>query len=204
MNITRVLLGTQFLRLIDEGKQTDCLIKDGGAALLKQSTPEQENALNLQWLRLSRPNPFSIGIIVMLLAASTPWGWTSIIYHFNLPVEVSSILCLSIIPFAGIYVAFIPYGLGRGYTSGLIFIRYFYLFNISLSLAGIFSILIKNSEFYQLMRELNTFFLQLFVLYLCRYTINSNSFYRIISFLRTLRLILEAKKERELSQKSCK
>ncbi|EGT0638483.1 hypothetical protein JAF85_003441 [Citrobacter werkmanii] len=204
MNITRVLLGTQFLRLIDEGKQTDCLIKDGGAALLKQSTPEQENALNLQWLRLSRPNPFSIGIIVMLLAASTPWGWTSIIYHFNLPVEVSSILCLSIIPFAGIYVAFIPYGLGRGYTSGLIFIRYFYLFNISLSLAGIFSILIQNSEFYQLMRELNTFFLQLFVLYLCRYTINSNSFYRIISFLRTLRLILEAKKERELSQKSCK
>lgn len=201
MNITRVLLGTQFLRLIDEGKQTDCLIKDGGAELLKQSTPEQENALNLQWLRLSRPNPFSIGIIVMLLAASTPWGWTSIIYYFNLPVEVSSVLCLSIIPFAGIYVAFIPYGLGRGYISGLLFIRYFYLFNISLSLVGVFLILIQPVEFYQLMKQLNTFSFQLLILYLCRYTINSKSFYRIISFLRTLRLILEAKKERETLQK---
>ncbi|CAM6859733.1 hypothetical protein CIPOMM044M_08500 [Citrobacter portucalensis] len=204
MNIMRVLLGTQFLRLIDEGKQTDYLIKNGGAALLKQSTPAQENALNLQWLRLSRPNPFSIGIIVMLLAASTPWGWTSIIYYFNLPIEVSSILCLSIIPFAGIYAAFIPYGLGRGYTSGLIFIRYFYLFNILLSLIGIFLIALQSSGFYQLMRELNTFFLQLFFLCLCRYIINSNSFYRIISFLRTLRLILEAKKEREQLQKSSK
>lgn len=204
MNITRVLLGAQFLRLIDEGKQTDCLIKNGGTALLKKSTPEQENALNLQWLKRSRPNPFSIGILVMLLAASTPWGWASIIYYFNLPVEVSSILCLSIILFAGIYVAFIPYGIGRGYTSGLILIRYFYLFNILLSLTGTFLIIIQPAEFYQLMRELNTFLLQLFILCLCRYAINSNSFYRIISFLRTLRLILEAKKERELLQNSSK
>ncbi|BBV66585.1 hypothetical protein STW0522KLE44_29730 [Klebsiella sp. STW0522-44] len=204
MNITRVLLGAQFLRLIDEGKQADCLIKNGGTALLKKSTPEQENALNLQWLRLSRPNPFSIGIIVMLLAASTPWGWASIIYYFNLPVEVSSILCLSIILFAGIYVAFIPYGLGRGYTSGLNLIRYYYLFNILLSLTGLLLMFIQSSGFYQLMRDLNAFLLQLLILYLCQYTINSNSFYRIISFLRTLRLMLEAKKERELLQNNSK
>ncbi|ABV15416.1 Uncharacterised protein [Citrobacter koseri] len=201
MNITRVLLGAQFLRLIHEGKQTDCLIKNGGAALLKQSTPEQENALNLQWFRLSSPNPISIGVIVMLLVASIAWEWTPIIYFFNLPVDTSTILCLSIMPIAGVYSAFIPYGLGRGYTSGLTLIRYFYFFNILLTSITFILTLVQPVEFYEFMRKLSFFSLQLLILYLSRYTINSKSFYRIISFLRTLRLILEAKKEREMLQK---
>ena len=74
MNIKSFLFGIQFLRLIQEGRQIDKLIKNGGVGLLKKSTPEQENALNIQWYRLSRPNPFSVGIILMLLAVSVPWG----------------------------------------------------------------------------------------------------------------------------------
>lgn len=140
MNITRLLFVVQFLRLIQEGRETDQLIKNGGVDLLKKSTLEQENALNIQWYRLSLPNPFSVGVITMLLVASVPWGWASVIYYFNLPVPLQGILSLSIAPFLCIYAAFIPYTLGRGYVSGLLLILYFYPFNIMMTLAGFFDI----------------------------------------------------------------
>lgn len=74
----------------------------------------------------------------MLLVASVPWGWASVIYYFNLPVPLQGILSLSIAPFLCIYAAFIPYTLGRGYVSGLLLILYFYPFNIMMTLAVFF------------------------------------------------------------------
>ncbi|WP_320708251.1 hypothetical protein [Enterobacter cloacae] len=200
MNIKIFLFGIQFLRLIQEGRQIDKLIKNGGVGLLKKSTPEQESALNIQWYRLSRPNPFSVGITLMLLAVSVPWGWGSIIDYFDLPIPSSAILSLSIVPFLSIYASFIPYTLGRGYISGLLLTRHFYLFNIFLTLSGFCLILIKSIVLNAWMKQLYTFPLQLLVIYLCRYTINSNSFYKTISFSRTTRLLVEAKKAREKLQ----
>ncbi|MEY7127759.1 hypothetical protein, partial [Enterobacter cloacae] len=114
MNIVTLLTGSRFKLLTQEGKQVDRLIKNSGAALLKQSSPEQENALNLQWYQHSLPNPFSVGIIIMLLALPVAWEWATIVYYFDFPVPATAILCVSIMPFAGIYAAFIPWGLGRG------------------------------------------------------------------------------------------
>lgn len=200
MNVTRLLFGSQFLQLIQEGQQVDQLIENGGVDLLKKSTPVQENALNIQWYRLSRPNPFSVGIIIILLEIVLAWGWATLIFHFKLPVELSALFLYSITPFMCIFIVLIPYGLGRGYISGLLLIYCFHLFNILLTSAVFLLILIKSVELNEWMKQLYFFPLQLLVIYLCRHTINSNSFYKIISFFRTTRLLVEAKKAREKLQ----
>lgn len=201
MNIMRILLGAQFLRLIYEGKETDHLIKNGGASSFKKSIPRKEVALNIEWLRGSRPNPISIGIIVMLLVASVAWEWTPLIYFFNFPTDIETILCLSIMPITGVYALFIPYGLGRGYTWGLKLIIYFYIFNIILTLISFLMITVQPTDFQKTMRKSIFFSLQLLFIFLSRYTINSDSFYRIITFLRTLRFNLAAQKQYNIMQK---
>ena len=200
MNIIRLLTGSRFQLLIQEGKQVDQLIKNSGEALLKQSSPEQENALHLQWYQHSLPNPFPVGIIVMLLIPPLVWGWTTIIYYFDLPVPLSAILSISISPFMGVYIAFILWRLGRGYVSGLRFIHYFYLFNVLLTLTAFFLTVIKSIELNSWMGQFSFFPLQLLAIYLCRHVMNSISFYNIISFPRTTRLLVEAKKAREKLQ----
>ncbi|HCM9557980.1 TPA: hypothetical protein N5O13_000985 [Enterobacter cloacae subsp. cloacae] len=204
MNIISLLIGSRFDLLIEEGKQINQLIRNGGEALLKSSSPEQENALNIQWYKFSLPNPFSIGIIIVQLILPLVWGWESVIYYLDLSIPLSAILSLSILPFMGVYIAFIPYTLGRGYTSGLLLIRYFYLLNILMTLTGFFLTFMKSIDFNEEIRQLYFFPLQLLVIYLCRHVMNSNSFYKIISFFRTTRLLLEAKKAREKQEKSTK
>ncbi|EMJ0103258.1 hypothetical protein AB3N45_18745 [Enterobacter cloacae] len=200
MNIITLLTGSRFQLLTQEGKQVDRLIKNSGEALLKQSSPEQENALNLQWYRHSLPNPFSVGIIIMLLALPVAWEWATIVYYFDFPVPTTAILCVSIMPFAGIYAAFIPWGLGRGYVSGLRLLRYFYLFNVLLTLAGFFLTVIKSIEINDWIGQFKFFPLQLLAIYLCRHVMNSNSFYTIVSFFLTTRLLVEAQKARKKSR----
>ncbi|PAN76311.1 hypothetical protein CIW68_07590 [Enterobacter cloacae] len=200
MNILTLLTGPRFQLLIKEGEQVDRLIKNSGEALLKQSSPEQENALNLQWYRHSLPNPFSVGIILILLVILLAWGWATLIFSFRLPIESSVILLFSITPFMCILLVLIPWGLGRGYVSGLLLILYFYLFDILLTLVVFFLMVIKSTELNEWMKQLNFFPLQLLVIYLCRYVMNSNSFYTIVSFFRTTRLLVEAKKARKKSQ----
>ena len=80
MNILTLLTGPRFQLLIKEVEQVDRLIKNSGEALLKQSSPEQGNALNLQWYRHSLPNPFSLGTAIILLAPPVAWGWAMIVY----------------------------------------------------------------------------------------------------------------------------
>ncbi|MEY7127761.1 hypothetical protein, partial [Enterobacter cloacae] len=110
------------------------------------------------------------------------------------------ILCVSIMPFAGIYAAFIPWGLGRGYVIGLRLIRYFYLFNVLLTLTGFFLTVIKSIEINDWIGQFSFFPLQLLGIYLCRHVMNSNAFYTIVSFFRTTRLLVEAKKARKKTQ----
>ncbi|HAS1024797.1 hypothetical protein [Enterobacter cloacae] len=200
MNILTLLTGPRFQLLIKEGEQVDRLIKNSVEALLKQSSPEQENALNLQWYRHSLPNPFSLVIAIILLPPPVAWGWAMIVYYFDFPVPATAILCVSIMPFAGIYAAFIPWGLGRGYVIGLRLIRYFYLFNVLLTLTGFFLTVIKSIEINDWIGQFSFFPLQLLGIYLCRHVMNSNAFYTIVSFFRTTRLLVEAKKARKKTQ----
>ncbi|ASQ19577.1 hypothetical protein BJM06_03823 [Enterobacter cloacae] len=197
MNILTLLTGPRFQLLIKEVEQVDRLIKNSGEALLKQSSPEQGNALNLQWYRHSLPNPFSVGIILILLVILLAWGWATLIFSFRLPIESSVILLFSITPFMCVLLVLIPWGLGRGYVSGLLLILYFYLFDILLTLVVFFLMVIKSTELNEWMKQLNFFPLQLLVIYLCRHVMNSNSFYTIVSFFRTTRLLVEAKKVRK-------
>ncbi|PAN76312.1 hypothetical protein CIW68_07595 [Enterobacter cloacae] len=200
MNIKKLLTGSRFQLLIQEGKQVERLIKNSGEALLKQSSPKQENALNLQWYWHSLPNPFPVGIILVLLVMLLVWGWSTIIYYFDLSVPTGAILCLSILPFMGVYLAFMPYTLGRGYASGLLLIHYFYLFDLLLTLIAFFLMVIKSAGLNEWMGQLDFLPLQLLIFYLCRYVMNSRSFYKTISFNRTTRMLVEAKKVREKLQ----
>lgn len=166
MNILTLLTGPRFQLLIKEGEQVDRLIKNSGEALLKQSSPEQENALNLQWYQHSLPNAFSVGIILILLIILLAWGWATLISSFRLPIESSVILLFSITPFMCILLVLIPWGLGRGYVSGLFLTLYFYLFDILLTLVVFFLMVIKSTELNEWMKQLNFFPLQLLVIYL--------------------------------------
>jgi hypothetical protein len=204
MNIIKLLTGSRFQLLIQEAKLIDHLIKKGGEKLLKKSSPEQENAINPMWYRLSLPNPFSVGFMFPLLLIPLVWGWSTLVYHFDLSISLRAILSLSIAPFACIYFVFILYGLRCGYISGLLLIHYFYLFNILLLITGCFLITIQATEFNEWIRRLRIYPLQLLSIYLCRYNMNNNSFYKLISFFHTTRLILEAKKFRESHNKKIK
>lgn len=97
----------------------------------------------------------------------------------------------------GVYLPFMPYTLGRGYASGLLLIYYFYLFNLLLTLIAFFLMVIKSAGLNEWMGQLDFLPLQLLIFYLCRYVMNSRSFYKKISFNRTTRMLAEAKKARE-------
>ena len=201
MNTIELLTGSRFQSLIHEGKKINHLIKKGSEVLLKQSSPEKENAINSMWYRLSLPNPFSIGFIILLLLISLVWGWSTLIYYFDISIPARAILSLSIAPLSGMYIVFILYGLRCGYASGLLLIRHFFILNISLTLIALSLLIIQSTQNNEWMKQLNVFPLQLITLYLCRHIMNSDSFYKLTSFFYTLRLTLEAKKIREKQKK---
>ncbi|MEG6448618.1 hypothetical protein, partial [Enterobacter cloacae] len=88
----------------------------------------------------------------------------------------------------------------RTFPSGLLLIHYFYLFDLLLTLIAFFLMVIKSAGLNEWMGQLDFLPLQLLIFYLCRYVMNSRSFYKTISFNRTTRMLVEAKKVREKLQ----
>ena len=204
MKIIKLLVVSRFQLLIHKGKQVNYLVKNGGEKLLRESSPKQENAINAVWLRLVRPNPYSTGLMAPLLLIPLMWGWATLIYSFNLSIPARAILSLSITPFASVYLVLIYYGLGRGNVSGLLLIRYFYLFDVFLTVVAFFIIATKAISINEWIRQLTSLSIHIIPLCLCRYIMNCNAFSKIVSFSRTTRLILEAKKARESQNKKIK
>lgn len=200
MKSIKFLVGHRFLSLIQDGKEVERLIKKGGQEIIEKSSTEQENKLSFQWYKHSLPNPLPLGILCFLLIIPLVFGYGTTIDYFTLPIILNSILYLCLMPVTGIYIAFIPYTLGRGYASGLYLVLVFYILDILLSLTGFFLMSISPTENNNWMQQLGFFLLQILILYLCRYILNSHHFYKLISFSRTTRLLLEAKKEREKQQ----
>ncbi|HDR2162651.1 TPA: hypothetical protein QCG56_004887 [Enterobacter cancerogenus] len=204
MNILKLLSGPRLHALVTAEKDAIHFIKKGGDALLSQSSPEQENTITPMWYRQSQPNSISFALIIPLLLTPLIWGWSTLIHYFELSTTSGAILSLSILPFFGIYLAFILLGLKGGFIRGLLLICYFYIFNVFLTLLTFSLLIIKAVELNEWIKQLDFFPVQITLLCLCHYLMNSNSFYKLMSFYRTTRLILEAKKVRESQNKIIK
>ncbi|KHS47071.1 hypothetical protein RN38_07120 [Hafnia paralvei] len=197
MNIIRLLVGVRFLSLIIEGKKTDRLIKANKATSLKCSSSELNGFYTNEWNRCFCPNPISIGILCFLFVILYIGGSGMILDFCNLPTKMSAVASLSLITVISIIISAIPYTLGRGHINGLSIMLSLYFLDISLTLIGIFLMVIKSIELDTLQMQLILFPVQLLLIYFCHYLMNSEMFSRAVLFFRTKRLVLEINKMRQ-------
>jgi len=195
MNLIKLLSGHRFELLKHEAEKIESSIKKSHCSLTT-SLASKERLPSSQWFRRSIPNPLPVGIVCLLLVAPLAWEGGTIIDYLSLPIETGAITLLSILPVTAIYIALIPFTLGKGFKIGLTLILYFHLFNTLLTLAGLVLMLLKSADNQEWMKALNFFPFQLLLIFLCKYTINSESFYRLILFTCNTRLIIERSKIR--------
>lgn len=125
-------------------------------------------------------------------------GGSEMILDFcNLPTKMSAVVSLSLIAVISIIISAIPYILGRGHVNGLSIMLLLYFLDISLTLIGIFLMVIKSIEFDTLQMQLILFPVQLLLIYFCHYLMNSEMFSRTVLFFQTKRIVLEVNKMRK-------
>lgn len=197
MNIIRLLIGARFLSLIKEGKKNTRLINANKATSLKCSSSELNRFYTNEWNKCSCPNPISIGILCFLFIILYIGGSGMILDFCNLPTKMSAVVSLSLIAVISIIISAIPYPLGRGHVNGLSIMLLLYFLDISLTLIGIFLMVIKSIEFDTLQMQLILFPVQLLLIYFCHYLMNSEMFSRTVLFFQTKRIVLEVNKIRK-------
>jgi hypothetical protein len=189
-----MLVGAKFLSLIKEGKYTPRLTKTGEADSLKCSSKELDYVLKNPLDRSSCPNSIPIGILCFLFVILYIGGSGMILDYCDLPTKPGVLVSLSLITVISIIVSTIPYSLGRGYNFGLTLVLSLYLFDILLTLIGIFFMVISSIELDDFQMQLILFPVQVFLIYICHYLMNSEIFSRVVLFFRIKRYVQEANK----------
>lgn len=194
MNIINLLVGAKFLSLIKDGRYTSRLTKTDEAGSLKCSSEELDYVLKNRLDRSSCPNSISIGILCFLFVILYIGGSGMILDYCDLPTKPGVLVSLSLITVISIIVSTIPYSLGRGYSFGLTLVLSLYLFDILLTVIGIFFMVISSIELDNFQMQLILFPVQALLLYICHYLMNSENFSRVVLFFRIKRSVQEANK----------
>lgn len=196
MKIIKNLTGARFISLMSEGDRTNELIKKGGKALLKQSSPQQEFYYSEPAFKQVTPNPISVGFLCVLFITMYVLGLSILFNSFELsPPTFVSLFFPSILILA-FPIASIPLLIGRGSVYGLKVILCIYLIGFFVTIISVALPLLETLELKQLRENTGLTFIQLIVIYLTRRTINSESLFKLVSHFRLKEISREAYKTR--------
>lgn len=192
MKIIEILVGKNFLRLIDDGNKVRESIKEGGDSLLQQSSPELERYFSQSTFLQGLPNPISPALLSVLFLILYVCGTGGILNFFQLSPPISALFALSPVPVIAVCIALMSWTIRRGSVWGVRIIFYFYLLDLFLTLISFLLPFSKLVEYSEWTKQLQLIPAQLVILYITRDIMNGDPLSKLVSYFRLKRVAQEA------------
>lgn len=197
MKIIKAIIGHNFLTLISECRKNQDIIKEGGSRLLQKSTPTLESYFSKPVFMQSIPNPISVGLLCLVFIIIYVSGIAGILDQFDLSPPVYVSFFFSALTIVAIFLASIPFAIGRGKKWGVNATMTIYLLGLTITLTSISLTLAGYLTTIDFGSKIKLIPIQVITTYLARCIINSYSFHKLISYFQIKKLVLEAYKIKE-------
>ncbi|EDP9826606.1 hypothetical protein ABWR82_003712 [Salmonella enterica subsp. enterica] len=179
MRIIKFIAGSNFLSLLNGGIVPR---RTGNKDIrTNRSLTELDDSVSNAWFKCIFPGVLCMLFMLILFLILYVSGTGMILQFYDVSTESGAVLSFSFIVVMSLFIGAIPVTIGRGNIISLFLILGIYIVDVLLTIIGISCMTIQALTYHD-WRQLNLMPFQIIICFLCRYIMNSGSFFRMILF----------------------